>query len=99
MTTERRAVVQAEDQVAREIPGVTERDLRGRLVIPRGTIPWDVHLKAHEDYGSSQSAERINERGGFGYFELQCALAEDYWSPGGGLGVHEHPPVPGWMRS
>lgn len=36
-------------------------------------IPWDVHLKIYEGYakryGYAQSAERINERGGFGYEE------------------------------
>lgn len=39
---------------------------------PAGTIAWWEHEKAWEVYGSrySQSAERIAERGGFGYGEL-----------------------------
>jgi len=36
-------------------------------------IPWDVHLKIYEGYskkyGTSQSAEQISARGGFGYNE------------------------------
>lgn len=32
-------------------------------------IPWDEHLKIYANYGDSQSAERIAERGGFGIQE------------------------------
>jgi hypothetical protein len=46
--------------------------------IPNGSIAWEEHLQAHQQYcawyGSSQSAERIAERGGFGVFELICLL-------------------------
>lgn len=39
---------------------------------PAGTIAWWEHEKAWEAYGVrySQTAERIAERGGFGYGEL-----------------------------
>ncbi len=64
-----------------------------------GTIPWDVHLKAWVSYDAAghgdQSAERINERGGFGYHELQCLLAGHYTLKCSGSGA-EHLPVPGW---
>lgn len=46
-----------------------------------GTIDWAEHLKAYEgyaaQYGSSQSAERLAERGGFGYGELVEFLGRD----------------------
>jgi hypothetical protein len=55
------------------------------------TIPWDVHLRAWQVYAAcgngDQSAERIAERGGFGYGELIKLLAErnpyggDGWNP------------------
>lgn len=68
-------------------------DYRGR---PDGTVPWSVHLQAFEVYsnllGKSQSAERIAERGGFGYRELQCLLAGHYT-----YCAAEHDPVPGWV--
>lgn len=39
-----------------------------------GSIAWAEHVEAWEDYarryGRDQSAERIAERGGFGYAEL-----------------------------
>jgi len=42
--------------------------------IPAGTISWEEHEEAWAAYakrfGKYQSAERIAERGGFGYFEL-----------------------------
>ena len=65
---------------------------------PAGTIPWEVHDEAHHGYAratfNGQSVVKIAERGGFGYRELQCALAGHY-----GLcwGCREsHPDVPGW---
>ncbi len=62
-----------------------------------GTVPWDVHLQAYETYrrflGDSQSAERIAERGGFSYRELQCLLAGHYDFQC----KVEHPDVPGWV--
>lgn len=64
---------------------------------PAGTVPWDVHLQAFEVYrqrtGTHQTAERIAERGGFDYRELQCLLAGHY-----GIGCRaEHDPVHGWV--
>lgn len=35
-----------------------------------GSIAWFEHLAGHAHYGHSQSAERIAERGGFGYGEF-----------------------------
>ena len=52
-----------------------------------GTIAWDEHLYAWSAYssrfGSAQSAERIAERGGFGYGELVDLLGHDpeTWEP------------------
>lgn len=47
-----------------------------------GTVPWETHLAAWAGYAAaghgSQSAERIAERGGFGYAEVQCAIAGHY---------------------
>ena len=67
------------------------RHLRG------GSVPWAVHVQAFEVYrgkfGESQSAERIAERGGFGYRELQCLLA-GHW---GACSV-DHDRVPGWIE-
>ncbi len=65
---------------------------------PAGTVPWSVHLKAFGTYrkilGNGQSAERIAERGGFSYREMQCLLAGHY--------SHEckvdHEPVRGWVE-
>lgn len=37
---------------------------------PDGSITWSEHLEAYAHYGHSQSAERIAERGGFGYDEF-----------------------------
>jgi hypothetical protein len=65
---------------------------------PAGTIPWETHLAAWAGYAAaghgSQSAERIAERGGFGYAEVQCALAGHY-SLTGRCG-RPHPSPPGW---
>lgn len=64
-----------------------------------GTVPWHVHLEAWAGYAKAgyggQSAERINQRGGFGYGEIQCAIAGDLNYGWVGCKV-EHPPVPGW---
>lgn len=39
-----------------------------------GTISWSEHLEAYSSYsaryGTGQTAERLAERGGFGYIEL-----------------------------
>lgn len=59
----RRAVVQGDSNIAVGQPG------HGA-----GTIAWAEHELAWgayaERYGRNQSAERIDERGGFGYLEL-----------------------------
>lgn len=48
----------------------------------RGTVPWTTYLLAWEGYRAAghggQSAERIAERQGFSYREIQCALAGHY---------------------
>ena len=85
---ERRAPVQKDQRWPRGAPGS----------VP-GTIPWDVHLRAWEGYAAAghgdQSAERVAQRGGFGYREVQCALLGHYNECGPGHD-DEHPPVPGW---
>lgn len=49
----------------------------GELGLTDGTISWDEHERAWAEYakryGREQSAERINQRGGFCYAEL-CEL-------------------------
>lgn len=51
---------------------------RGTLGREPGTISWDEHLEAYavyaSKYGTSQSAERIAERDGFGYEEITILL-------------------------
>lgn len=53
----------------------------GREPIPPGWISWAEHLKAYADYsgryGTSQSAERLAQRGGFGFLELVDHLGHD----------------------
>ena len=52
-----------------------------------GTIAWDEHVLAWSAYavryGRDQSAERIAERGGFGYAELTSLLGHEpkTWAP------------------
>lgn len=54
---------------------------------PPGTVAWSEHLKAWRVYanrfGTYQSAERIAERGGFGFDELIEFLghAPNTWRP------------------
>lgn len=54
---------------------------------PDGSISWEEHLLAYEvyaaRYGSSQSAERIAERGGFSWSELLLFLGCEpkTWKP------------------
>lgn len=66
---------------------------------PAGTVPWEVHEEAWREYdraghGRDQSAERIAERGGFSYREMQCALAGHYNKCF--TCCEAHPDVPGW---
>jgi hypothetical protein len=62
----------------------------GRKGLVHGTISWDEHLEAWLVYKwaghGSQSAERLAERGGFGYGELLDLLgrAPESWEPIGG---------------
>jgi hypothetical protein len=46
----------------------------------RGEIPYEVAEEAYKEYaakyGTSQSLERLNERGGFGWAELAILLFE-----------------------
>lgn len=46
-----------------------------------GTVTWDEHLEAYtayaDRYGNSQSAERLAERGGFGYTEITKLLGHE----------------------
>lgn len=64
--TERRAPVQG------------DHGKGGRWIHPPGTIAWWEHLEAYaayaREYGYSQTAERIAERGGFGKFEAEKLL-------------------------
>jgi hypothetical protein len=54
---------------------------------PYGTISWKEHFKAWEayskKYGKNQSAERIDERGGFCWDELVEFLGKEpeTWQP------------------
>lgn len=60
---------------------------KGELGREPGTIRWEEHLAAYSDYamryGSSQTAERLAERGGFGYQELVDHLGHEpmTWRP------------------
>ena len=55
--------------------------IKGRWIHHPGTISWDEHLEAYAvyapKYGSSQSAERIAERGGFGYEEFELLTGHE----------------------
>jgi hypothetical protein len=53
----------------------------GRKAVPAGTVSWSEHLEAYEAYavrfGKSQSADRLAERGGFGYWEITDLLGHE----------------------
>lgn len=64
----------------RRAPVQASYESRGRPRKPAGTVAWWEHEKAWEDYGarySSQDAERIAERGGFGYWEMTDHLGHE----------------------
>lgn len=65
---------------------------------PPGTIPWETQVAAWESYAAaghgSQSADRIAERGGFSYREVQCAIAGHYDDTG--KCIRKHPMPTGW---
>ena len=48
---------------------------------PDGTVAWEEHLEAYVPYaaryGTSQSAERLAERCGFGYWEMTDLLGHE----------------------
>lgn len=52
-----------------------------------GSVTWAEHLEAYATYsgrfGSAQSAERLAERGGFGYREITNLLGHEptTWTP------------------
>ena len=79
MTTERRAPVQSSKM---ESGPQEKRDA--------GTITWSEYLEAYAEYarryGTSQSAERLAERSGFGYNELCVFLGHEpnTWVPNKG---------------
>jgi hypothetical protein len=68
----------------RRAPVQSDHTFRGRVA---GTITWDEHEEAWNDYakryGTEQSAERVAERGGFGYDELIDHLKREprTWKP------------------
>jgi hypothetical protein len=74
-TAERRAPMQGE---------------HGRNKRPSGTITWSEHLEIYEvyakRYGRDQSAERLAERGGFGWGECVMLLGREpaTWKPEAG---------------
>lgn len=80
----KRAVVQGE--------GKRRNGLKGE---GPGTISWAEHELAWSayasKYGRDQSAQRINERGGFGYCELTKLLGHEpeTWVPSGAVAERE----------
>jgi len=66
---------------------VQEERVRGKLMKPAGTVSWEEHVEAwkayNQKYHGSQTAERIAERGGFGYQELVEFLGREpgSWLP------------------
>lgn len=77
--SERRAPVQGDSWRPPRIPCVPRR--------PAGTISWEEHLEIYERYaaryGRDQSAERLAQRGGFGYGEATELLGRQpaTWRP------------------
>lgn len=50
--------------------------VQGGRLIPAGRVPWNAHRAAAEAYNTlhRQSAERLAERGGFGWGEFAAYL-------------------------
>lgn len=72
---ERRAPVQGGSRSEwRHVPEDVLPQLYRGTDIPPGTISWADHLRVYDAYarrfGTSQSAERLAERGGFGVGEI-----------------------------
>ena len=68
------------------VQGEMRRDAKGKAVrpiswIPDGTISWEEHEEAwriyHARFINDQSADRIADRGGFGYSELCMFLGHE----------------------
>lgn len=82
----KRAPVQG-DYPSYEYAGLREK--LGREPKGPGTISWAEHEEAWSEYarryGNQQSAERMAERGGFGYGELLMFLRREptSWRPAG----------------
>ncbi len=91
MSDDRRFPIQAED-VGRVHPRR-----------PAGSVPWSVGVAAWERYaaryGRGQSAERIAERGGFGFGEMHLFLGpswvEHFEAATGGCRECSDLPAPG----
>lgn len=85
----KRAPVQAD--MGHHIPDHPDirRTYPNRKPMGPGTISWTEHEEAWGDYarqyGTQQSAERMAERGGFGYGELLTHLGHEpkTWRPAG----------------
>lgn len=81
--TERRTSVQAEGRWYL-LHGDPRREPWARRA---GTVSWEEHERAWrayaDRYGSDQSAERIAERGGFGFREMTALLGHEprTWEP------------------
>lgn len=80
-----RAVSDVDD--ARWAPVQGETESRLGPARPRGVVAWWEHELSWQDYarryGTQQSAERIAERGGFGFNELTDHLGHEptTWEP------------------
>jgi hypothetical protein len=63
------------------VQGDSADDARGRIRRAAGTVTWAEHLEAYAEYaaqyGRAQSAERLAERGGFGYYEIADLLGHE----------------------
>lgn len=85
--SERRARVQARQDICRHTVDRRRAIESGIKGLVPGTISWEEHERAWEEYarryGRSQSAERIHERGGFCYWELTDQLGHEpkTWEP------------------
>ena len=68
-----------------------------RSSLPAGTVAWSEHMKAWATYNdwfhSGQSAERMAERGGFGFIELCAFLGRppETWKPASDVARKDRP--------
>ena len=83
----RRALVQATPLVRPSSSQTTRTRHTGAPGVVEGTIAWWEHAEAWQQYDKKwhcdQSAERINELGGFGWHELVDFLGHEptTWEP------------------